>query len=215
MRPATFARLTGVVYLLYFVTAFASAQLSGGVTSLGSVAAESIHRSTYEAGVAVGEVSTVLYLVLVVLLVRLLLAVSNTAAWLALVFGVTGCAITAIGAVFQHAALVDPDYLKLNAQALHVALVFFAGFDAFIGYLIYRSGFLPRIIGALMLLAGAGWFAALAPAVPRPVAIAVAVVGGGAEVVLMLWLLAFGVKDASAAAGGGDALAHHELAPTK
>jgi len=214
MRPATFARITGAVYLLYFLSAIGGGQLSGGVTVLGSVSADAIGRSTYQPGLAVGEVSTLLYLALVVLLYRLLQGVNNTAALLALVFGATGCAVTAIAAVFQHAAPLvagaEPAlalaFLKANGQALHVALVFFAGFDAFMGFLIFRSGFLPRFIGVLMLVAGAGWLAALAPAVPSPLAIAIAAVGGLAELALMSWLLAFGVRKESAA-GRGDALA--------
>ena len=191
MTVSRFARITGAVYLLYFVTAIVGGLLSGGVAGLGSASVDAIHRSTYQAGIAIGEVSTVLYLTLVVLLFRLLSGVNQTAARLALVFGVSGCAITAVGAVFESAALSDPSYLKLNAQALHVALVFFAGFDFFIGYLVYRSGFLPRLIGVLMLVAGVGWLTALGPAVPAPVAAS----GGLAEVALMLWLLIAGVRE--------------------
>ena len=191
MTAKRFARATGAVYLVYFVTAIGGGLLSGGVAGLGSASVDAIHRSTYQLGVAIGEVSTVLYLTLVVLLFRLLSGVNHTAAWLALVFGVTGCAIAAVGAAFEYAALSDPSYLKLNAAALHVALVFFAGFDMFIGYLVYRSEFLPRLIGVLMLVAGVGWLTALGPAVPAPVA----AIGGLAELALMLWLLIVGVRE--------------------
>ena len=219
MRRLAFARITGAVYLLYFVTAFASAQLTAGVTALGTVAPDAVRRSTYQPGIALGEVSTFLYLALVVLLYRIFRHVNGTAAVMALVFGAVGCAVTVTAAVFQNAAPLvdgaDPQlavaFLRVNGQALHVALVFFAGFDAFIGFLIYRSGLLPRIIGAWMLVAGVAWFAALAPSIPRPFVIAIAIVGGGAEIALMLWLLAFGVRTESAA-GSRDALSHQELA---
>jgi len=211
MRPATFARITGVVYLLYFVTAFASAQLTAGITGMGSVAPDAIHRSTYQPGIAIGEVSTMLYLALVVLLYRLLRQANGTVAVLALAFGATGIAVTAVAAVFQSAAVADPALLRINGRALHAALLFFAGFDAFVGYLIYRSGVLPRFIGVWMVVAGVGWLAALAPSIPSPLAIPLAVIGGSAEVVLMVWLLVFGVRPASGSAGG-DSLAHHDLA---
>lgn len=209
----TFARATGAVYLMYFVTAFGSAQLSGGVTALGRISPAAIQQPAYHLGVAMGEVSDLLYLTLVVLLYQLLRQVHNTAAMMALAFGAVGCAITALAAVFQNVAASDAGTavtaLNVNRQALHVALVFFAGFDAWIGFLIYRSRLLPRLIGAAMLVAGAGWLTALAPGVPASLAILVALVGGGAEIVLMLWLLVYGVRDTSAT---GDALAHDQLA---
>src|SRR5215831_6940929 len=162
MSAATLARITGAVYLLYFLTAVGGAQLSGGVTGLGSSSVDAIHRSTYDAGIAIGEVSTVLYLALVVLLYALLRSVNGTLATLSLAFGATGCAVTIVAAVFQNAAATQPElavaFLNVSREALHVALVLFAAFDMSIGYLVYRSGFLPRLIGVAMLVAGAGWF---------------------------------------------------------
>ena len=198
MGATSLARITGIVYLLYFLTAIAGAQLTGGVTGVGAASGELIHEPMYRLGVAVGELSTLLYLVLVALLYRLLLPVDGTVAILALVFGAVGCAVTAVAAVFQIAAPVDPDlavaFLSLNRQALHVALAFFAGFDVFIGVLVYRSRFLPRFIGALMVVSGGGWMITLAPTLPPPVAIPIALIGGLAEVALMVSLLAFGVR---------------------
>ena len=45
------------------------------------------------------------------------------------------------------------------------SLLFFGPYCLLIGYLIFRSGFLPRILGLLMALAGLGWVAFLFPAV--------------------------------------------------
>ena len=47
-------------------------------------------------------------------------------------------------------------FLDLNAQAGYVGIVLFAVFDIVIGCLIFRSTFLPRILGALMVVAGVG-----------------------------------------------------------
>jgi hypothetical protein len=205
MGPATFARITGATYLLYFLTAIGGALLAPGVSGPGTLAPDAFSGSTYQLGVALGLVSTCLYLAVVGLLYRLFLPVNGTVALLALVFGVMGCAVTAFGTVLQHAPLVvasaDPElalvFLKVNAQALHVALVFFGTFQLFLGYLIYRSNFLPRLIGVLIAVAGVGWLTALGPGLPALLAIVVALLGAVAEGALMLWLLVFGVRQTS------------------
>jgi len=47
-------------------------------------------------------------------------------------------------------------FLSLNAQALSIGLVCDGLFLLLIGYLIFRSTFLPRVLGALVALAGLG-----------------------------------------------------------
>jgi hypothetical protein len=44
--------------------------------------------------------------------------------------------------------------LALHAIGFNLAVVFFAFYDLLIGYLVFRSGFLPRILGVLMVVAG-------------------------------------------------------------
>ena len=51
----------------------------------------------------------------------------------------------------QTLALVS---LRLHALGYNIGLVFFGFHCLLIGYLIYRSDFLPRILGALMAIAG-------------------------------------------------------------
>src|SRR5271157_933630 len=47
--------------------------------------------------------------------------------------------------------------LRLQPQGLNIALVFHGFYCILMGYLIFRSSFLPRILGALMAFAGLGW----------------------------------------------------------
>ncbi len=85
-------------------------------------------------------------------------------------------------------------------------LVFFGLYCLLIGYLIFRSTFLPRILGALMVLACLGWLTFLSPPLANslyPYNLGPGILGEGA---LTLWLLVVGVnverwKEQASAAG--------------
>ena len=97
-------------------------------------------------------------------------------------------------------------FLKLNAQAYNIGIVLFGFYCLLIGYLIYRSTFLPRILGALMAFAGLGWLTFLSPPLANylsPYILAPGLLGEGS---LTLWLLVIGVnvqrwKEQASAAG--------------
>lgn len=98
-------------------------------------------------------------------------------------------------------------FLQLTTQVGNAFLAFFGLYCILIGYLIFRSTFLPRIIGVFMALAGLGYMTFLSPplvAYLSPYNLAPAAVGEGS---LMLWLLVVGVnarlwkEQASKAAG--------------
>jgi Domain of unknown function (DUF4386) len=72
------------------------------------------------------------------------------------------------------------------------SLLFFGFYCLLIGYLIYKSTFLPRILGVLMMLAGLGWLVFLSP-LAMPIAAYLKVLGFLAEASLMLWLIVKGV----------------------
>jgi hypothetical protein len=70
------------------------------------------------------------------------------------------------------------------------------GFYCFLmGYLIFRSNFLPRILGLLMALAGLGWVTYLSPPLAHylsPYNLASGILG---QESVMLWLLVMGVNE--------------------
>jgi len=72
--------------------------------------------------------------------------------------------------------------------------VFDGLFLLLIGYLIFRSTFLPRILGALIAFAGLGWLTLLAPPLANYLLPYIEVLGVLAEGSLMLWLLVMGVN---------------------
>ncbi|MGB2626096.1 MAG: DUF4386 domain-containing protein [Candidatus Acidiferrum sp.] len=73
------------------------------------------------------------------------------------------------------------------------SLFFFGPYCILIGYLIFKSMFLPRILGVLMGSAGVGWFLFLSPLV-RYLSTGLKVLGFVAEMSLMLWLIVKGVN---------------------
>jgi hypothetical protein len=85
-------------------------------------------------------------------------------------------------------------FIKLNVQATYIYLVFFGMFNLSIGYLIFKSTFLPRILGVLMALSGVGWLTFLSPPAANHLLAYIEVVGIVAEAALMLWLLVKGVN---------------------
>src|SRR4029077_5221380 len=84
--------------------------------------------------------------------------------------------------------------LRLNAQAFDIGLVFFGLWCLLIGYLIFKSTFLPRTIGVLYALAGVGYLTLIWQPLAKylyPYNLAVA---GPGEISLLLWLLVKGVN---------------------
>jgi len=211
--PRPQARITGVVYLLYFVTAVAGVLFLRGIVVVhGDPAATAhnllAHESRFRLGFAFDLVSNACYVALTAFLYELLAPVNRGLSRLAAFFSLMGCAIQTFGSVFELAPLIvlkggsptDPSQrlalmlFDLHAQAVSVALVFFAVYCLLLGYLVVRSAFLPRALGVLLMAAGCGWLTFLWPPLARSLSPFVQAFGGLAELALMLWLLVRGVR---------------------
>jgi hypothetical protein len=84
--------------------------------------------------------------------------------------------------------------LRLNSQGVNIAVVFHGIFCILIGFLIYRSTFLPRILGALIAFGGLSWLTYLSPQLsdyPSPYNLACGLLG---EASVFLGLLVMGVN---------------------
>jgi len=202
------ARFVGVVYLLFFLTAILGALLTPGTASdiLG-------HQALFRWGFAVSLISLAFYVALTALFYNLFRPVNRTLALLAAFFSLVGCAMQAVGSIFQLAPLVllggtefssafnvqqlhalAQMFLNLNIQAGYVGIVFFGLFDIAIGCLILRSSFLPRILAVPMVVAGLTWLVFLSPPLANYLLTPIQVIGFLAEAALMLWLLVIGVN---------------------
>jgi hypothetical protein len=86
------------------------------------------------------------------------------------------------------------EVLRWQPHGVNIAIVVHGFYCLLVGYLVFRSTFLPRILGALMAFAGLGWLTYLSlPLVNHlsPYNLASAIF---AELSLMLWLLMLGVN---------------------
>jgi len=165
--PQPRARMTGVVYLVYFLTAIgAQLMLGHKLVALGN--------ATNELGVG-------LYLLLTLLFYNLFKPVNRSLSLLAALFGIAGCVVMGLGFFYPAAPSINP-------------LWFFGPYCLLIGYLVFRSTFLPHILGVLMAFAGAGWLAFLSPVVVQHLAVYIEGLGILAEASLMLWLIVMGVN---------------------
>jgi hypothetical protein len=85
-------------------------------------------------------------------------------------------------------------FFKLNAYAFDIDLVFFGLWCALTGYLIFRSTFLPRILGVLLAIDGLGWTTFVVPPFAIHLFPFIAAASGLAEIPLQLWLVVMGVN---------------------
>jgi len=216
VRPGFTARMAGLSYLLYCVIAGLAMFARRGLIVSGDAAATATnimaHQSLYELGFACDAVAIVCYVATVALLYELLKPVNGNVSTVAVFIGLAACTIQGFAGVFQLAPLAllgrasylgafSADqlqaqaylFLKLYSQAYSIALIFFGFFDLLVGYLIFKSTFLPRILGVLMSMAGVVGLAFLAPAYSASHLRWLLPFGVG-EILVVLWLLVKGVN---------------------
>jgi len=119
------------------------------------------------------------------------IAISSMAVVTLLLYGIfkpvnRGLSLLAASVAFVGLAF---EALRWQPQGVNIAIVVHGFYCLLIGYLVFRSTFLPRILGALMAFAGLGWLTYLSlPLVNHlsPYNLASAIL---AELSLMLWLL--------------------------
>lgn len=158
-------------------------------------------------------ISGVFYVGATIFIYQVLKPVNPTISLLAAIFSLIGCAIGALGCLFdlipflllkkaeyltvftvEQLQALTLMFLKLRVQANNIGLVFFGLHCLGVGYLILRSTFLPRLIGALMVFAGLGWLTFLSPPLANSLAPYNMIPGGIGELTLTLWLLIRGVN---------------------
>ena len=220
MSARTKGRLAAVVYLLYIIAGvIAQGFISDRLVVLRNAATTSANilanQSTYSLGLTVYLIEMAGQIITVVLFYQLLKPVSRTGAMLAAAFELTGCGIKIFSRLFYFVPLLvvgraAPSLsafnkeqldaialllLKINDNGAAIALAFF-GFSTLLqGWLIYRSGFLPRWLGVIGMIGGLGWLTFLSPPLGMSVFLYVAVYALLGVLIMVGWLLTVGIDE--------------------
>jgi hypothetical protein len=216
----TYARVAGSLFLLTMVAGFfGEVYAPSHVIVHGDATATARNivafNSLFRAGFASYLVEAVCDISLSLVMYQLLKAVRKDLALLAAFFGLVSTAVFAVAMLFYFGASVivkgagtlpgfSPD--QLNSLALlslkmyglggGIFMVFYGLATLVRGYLIYRSGYLPKALGALLALAGLGFIVSnfvvvLAPAYASDVLLLPMFL---AALSMTVWLLVKGVN---------------------
>lgn len=162
------------------VSPISKARIAGVFYLLNILTGASALFSTGSLGIAVNLLATACYVAVTVLFYALFKPVNASLNLLAAAFSLVGCALSVLNVLDLVHSPVNP-------------LVFFGFYCVLIGWLVFRSTFLPRILGVLMIFGGLGWLTFLFPPLASslsPYNMAPGILG---ETVLTLWLLIKGI----------------------
>jgi hypothetical protein len=220
MSPRVKARLAGLFYLIAAQAyAFAEFSVRSKLVVHGDAAATAhnilAHESLYRWGFAAELISAVFFIAVTLLFYEIFKPVNRSLALLAAFFSLAGCVIQALSSLFHLAPLLILGgaqslsafkveqlqalallFLTLRAQTSSIYMVFFGCYNLLIGYLIFKSRFLPRILGVFLAIAGLTYQAFLSPPLADHLFhYLLAPAGALGELSLMLWLLVMGVNN--------------------
>src|SRR6266516_139900 len=226
----TKARIAGVFYLLEGATsAFGAIYVVSKLTVTGNAEATAAsvlaHQPLLWWGFAAALIAVACHIVYTVLFYELFKPVNRSISLIAASFSLVAIAIQGCASLFQVAPLLvlkDGGYLPafkveqlhalalrfltLDKQIFNIYLVFLGFWLVLTGYLIFRSVFMPRFLGVLVVLSGFSYLTLLSPPLANylsPYYLAPDALG---EPLLILWLLIVGVnaqrwKEQASAAG--------------
>jgi hypothetical protein len=227
--PRFMARLAAAFYMLESgASVFGQLAIPGRLVVRGDAAATAsnilANEPVFRLAIAAALLAVAFHIVDAVLFYYLLKPVSRSFSLLAAFFLLAASGIQAFAGLLQVGAVVALTgghsfsafsveqlqaialmLLNWNVQSYNTYLVFFGFWCIVIGYLIFRSTFLPRILGVGMALAGLGYTPYLYPPLANYLFPYNLVLGVG-ELTLVLWLLIVGVDaqrwNKQASAGG-------------
>jgi hypothetical protein len=219
MNPKKTARVAGLLYLM--IAIFGIFSMLYGPESLivpgdaestanNIAASEPLYRIAFM-GDLIGQV---IFIFLVILLYKLLKPVNKNQAVLMVVLVLVGVPIAMLNDLNQIAAMMIASsagnlgvfevnqlqahvvlFLDLYQAGLHIAFVFWGLWLFPLGFLVFKSGFLPRILGVLLIIAGFGYLFEFVTFFLVPdLEITIRMFTFWGEVFLALWLLIMGVN---------------------
>lgn len=228
--PRFKARMAGVFQLLEAITAASpSVFILDRLVVSGDAAATAAnilgHERLLWLGFASSLIGVAFHIAWALLMYELLKPVNRTLSLLAAFVILVGCAIQALTSLFYIAPLLILQeasslraftaeqlqalalmFVKLRVYSFDIYLVFFGLWCILIGYLIFRSTFLPRILGVLVAISGLGWVTYLSPQLANHLWPVIAAASALGEIPLEFWLIVMGLnvprwKEQASAAG--------------
>jgi len=219
MSPKTKARLGGALFLATIVGGVVAQGVIGdqlvvtgdaAATARNIVANQTLIRVAY----AIFMIEMACQTATTAVMYDLLIPVDRSLARAMAVFGFVGSGIKAMARLFFYAPLFvlgGASYLsafdakqleafaylliRINAQGTQVALVFFGVSTLMLGYLMYRASFLPRVLGVLSVVGGAGWLTFVYPPLGNRLFLPIALYALLVCAVTIGWLLIRGVDE--------------------
>src|SRR6266566_5436055 len=217
--PRLKTRIAGLFELLEGLTAgFGQVIVPGMLVVSGSAAVTAAnilaHGSLFRFSILAALIGVVCHIAWVFLFYELFKPVNRSLSLLAAFVGLVAIAIQACSSLFQVAPLIVMEAgqsfsafnvdqlqaltlmsLRFSARAFNTYLAFFGIWCVLMGYLIFRSTFMPRIIGVLEAFAGLCWLTFLWPPFGHYLSPYNQVLSAPGEISLMLWLLVMGVNN--------------------
>ena len=215
-------RVAGFLYLLVAITApFVSIYVPGKLFVPGDATATAsnilAHQSLFRANMVVGLVSELLFIATVLALYRLLKGVSLQLATLMVILILLDAPLAFLSIVNQGATLTfvrGADFLavfdkpqrdalamlfiNLDRQEVPVSEIFWGLWLFPLGFLVYRSGFLPRLLGVWLIINGIAYVAMSFTGLLLPqygnVAFKISFPAMLGELALTLWLVIKGAR---------------------
>ncbi len=217
--PLIIARLAGFLYLLTVpLGVFNFAYLPSNLIVSGDAAATAHNlmasESLFRLGIVSALLGAIIAILYVLILYKLLKPVSKDIAALMVVFALLGIPITMLNeftqlgilqllsgadylTVFTTAQLQALAYLFVRLHSYGISIAFiFSGLWLFpLGYLVFKSGFLPRILGVLLIIGGFGYLIDVFAGFLFPGSnLSIGLFTGLSEIFFLLWLLIKGVN---------------------
>jgi hypothetical protein len=202
------ARIAGLLYLMVAICSGFAASVRSSLIVSGDatatvkniLASETLFRISFVSDL-IGQVSHVL---LVLVLYELLKTVNKNQASLMVILALVPVPIAMLNQLNQFAVLpllsgTDHSqvmfFLNLHTYGVLIAQIFWGLWLFPLGYLVFRSGYIPRILGVLLIIAGFGYLIdSFAEFLSPNYDLSISMFTFIGEVLLLLWLLVKGVN---------------------
>jgi len=223
MNPNRTARIAGLLYVLMIPLGLLGILYVPNVLIVAGDSESTIanivsHMGMFRLSIVTALVVQVAHIFIVLLLYRLLQAVNKSQATLMVIFMLVGIPVTMLNELNHFAILIllnGSDYLnvitkdqlqamvpmffRLHENGILIASIFWGLWLLPMGYLVIKSGFISKIPGILLIIAGAGYIIdvlarMLSPNYGETVVASIVLVTLFGEIVFPIWLLIRGVN---------------------